>query len=167
MFVVGKEHRSGVCCIECDPHREHQLATGACDVQSLNDSGLLVSLALLSPPGRAGSYDESIRLWDLRQPREPTCTAAAPCGGGVWRMAWHPTVPDTLLAACMQGGFAVVGQGLSVDVRYGEAAGEGEHGSLAYGVAWCSLGPPGSYGAVSCSFYDRTVHVWTTGVTEL
>ena len=86
----------------------------------------------------------------------------APCGGGVWRMAWHPSAPDTLLAACMQGGFTVLGPGLSVDVRYGDAAGEGQHGSLAYGVAWCSLGAPGSYGAVSCSFYDRSVHVWTT-----
>jgi hypothetical protein len=60
----------------------------------------------------------------------------------------------------MQAGFAIIADDNSVALRYGDNAGKGEHGSLAYGVAWCSLGTPGRYGAVTCSFYDRSVHVW-------
>jgi diphthine methyl ester acylhydrolase len=75
-------------------------------------------------------------------------------------MAWHPEKADTLLAACMHGGFAVIGPGLEISLQYGSAAGPGQHGSLAYGVAWCQLEESGCYGAVTCSFYDRSVHVW-------
>jgi hypothetical protein len=32
----------------------------------------------------AGSYDDFLRLWDVRQMSRPVETAAANCGGGVW-----------------------------------------------------------------------------------
>jgi len=106
----------------------------------------------------AGSYDDRVRLWDVRQLRLPVCSAEVPCGGGVWRVAWHPTDSAVLLAACMQQGFAVI-RGTDVVLRYCDGAASGEHGSLGYGVAWCLL-PDGRHAAVSCSFYDRSVHAW-------
>ena len=106
----------------------------------------------------AGSYDERVRLWDVRHMHAPVCTATLACGGGVWRLAWHPTESDTLLAACMQAGFAVIRRG-AVALRYCAGAAAGDHGSLGYGVAWCSL-LGGARAAVTCSFYDRSVHVW-------
>ena len=112
----------------------------------------------------AGSYDERIRFWDMRQIRTPVCCAEIPCGGGVWRLAWHPVDSAVLLAACMQQGFAIVRDG-GVFLRYGDGAASGEHGSLGYGVAWCSL-PDGRHAAVSCSFYDRSVHVWDPFVMQ-
>jgi len=99
-------------------------------------------------------------MWDIRHIKQPVCTGTLCGGGGVWRMAWHPEKADTLLAACMHGGFAVIGPGLEISLKYGSAAGPGQHGSLAYGVAWCQLEETGCYGAVTCSFYDRSVHVW-------
>ena len=102
-----------------------------------------------------------MRLWDVRQLRAPVCSAEIQCGGGVWRVAWHPTDGAVLLAACMQQGFAVI-RNADVLLRYGDGAASGEHGSLGYGVAWCSL-PDGRHAAVSCSFYDRSVHVWCPG----
>lgn len=52
-----------------------------------------------------GSYDERARVWDLRNLSRPTAVAEVPCGGGVWRLKWHPTHPGMLAAACMYGGF--------------------------------------------------------------
>ena len=36
-----------------------------------------------------------------------------------------------------------------------------EHGSLAYGCDWVSLDGSSGDCVVSCSFYDRAVHVWS------
>ena len=52
-----------------------------------------------------GSYDEMSRVWDLRNLSRPTAVAEVPCGGGVWRLKWHPMHPGMLAAACMYGGF--------------------------------------------------------------
>ena len=99
-----------------------------------------------------------MRLWDVRSLGAPLETAQQPLGGGVWRLAWHPREADTLLAACMQAGFALL-RGGRVAMRHGEQAKEGEHGSLAYGVGWCRTGD-GVMLAVSASFYDRSVQAW-------
>ena len=118
----------------------------------------------MSPDPSTGSYDDRVRLWDVRQLRAPMCCTEIPCGGGVWRVAWHPVDSKVLLAACMQQGFAVI-RNADVLLRYGDGAASGEHGSLGYGVAWCAL-PDGRHAAVSCSFYDRSVHVWRTCVAD-
>ena len=73
---------------------------------------------------RAGSYDETVRLWDVRNLAAPACQVETPCGGGVWRVAWHPQESRVLLAACMQNGFAVIRDG-QVLQRYGAGAAQG------------------------------------------
>jgi diphthine methyl ester acylhydrolase len=104
-----------------------------------------------------GSYDEHVRLWDMRALATPILTQKLSCGGGVWRLAWHPSEQDTLLAACMQNGFAVL-RGGELWQSYCPGAKEGEHGSLGYGVGWCQPAP-GRFAAVTASFYDRSLHV--------
>lgn len=56
----------------------------------------------------AGSYDESFRVWDVRSLSQPLQTGAVACGGGIWRVCWHPSQVAVALCACMQNGFAVV-----------------------------------------------------------
>ncbi len=169
VFHNKKAHTAGVCAIECNPQRPHEVATGTCAHHSSAAAGVLRIVphrSRLTGPcdvhprrRRAGSYDEHVRLWDMRQLHAPVRTSEVACGGGVWRVAWHPTDGVTLLAACMQNGFAIVTGG-AVALRYGEGAAAGEHGSLGYGVAWCALAGARA-AALTCSFYDRSVHVWT------
>ncbi|WVQ78764.1 hypothetical protein IAT38_000855 [Cryptococcus sp. DSM 104549] len=120
-----------------------------------------------------GSYDESLRLFDTRSPRQPLSTL--PLGGGIWRTRWHhsPTRSSDLLVASMHDGFKVVrlGEGtLRLEAEKGEGEGEGGevvtrfegHESLAYGADWSRL--PGKEGdgslVVTCSFYDHAMHLW-------
>ena len=54
--IVGdcrRAHKAGVCCIAPSKHSEHVVMTG--------------------------SYDEDARLWDMRQPSLPLCTAQVSC----------------------------------------------------------------------------------------
>ena len=88
--------------MEVSPHSEHLVATG--------------------------SYDEHVRLWDTRALSTPLLVHKAGCGGGVWRLAWHPAEADTVLAACMQNGFAVL-KGGEVWRAYCGGGGGGAHGS--------------------------------------
>ena len=137
-----RSHQAGVCCISPCPHRPHILATG--------------------------SYDETARLWDCRMLKAPLGELG--CGGGVWRLKWHPTRTDLLLAACMHAGFAVLrtptgapeaaeATELEVVARY-EAHGTGA--ALGYGADWshARVADGGALLAATCSFYDRALHVW-------
>ncbi|KAF9984871.1 Diphthine methyltransferase [Mortierella antarctica] len=131
---TSKAHRMGVCSIQSNPHDEFTLATG--------------------------SYDESVLIWDTRSMRQPLSTTET--GGGVWRLKWHPTRKDILLAGCMHNGFHVI--------HYDEGWSTGsigssfmEHKSLAYGVDWSYAEPPTPSEmplVVSCSFYDHLIHLW-------
>jgi diphthine methyl ester acylhydrolase len=159
VFCVPKVHTGGVCCIQSNPHRECEVATG--------------------------SYDECARLWDLRRleaPLEtrkvPTCyhgavlQAPAPTagvddlqqtgdivalqvetGGGVWRLKWHPCRDDVALLACMQNGFAITSFAES-----GWTWTYPHQKVLAYGADWWHVGE--ELCAATCSFYDRSLHVW-------
>lgn len=132
-------HSMGVCSIQTHPYYENLLATG--------------------------SYDEQVRLWDTRQLRRSLWSHGL--GGGVWRLKWHPTQHDRLLAGCMHNGFHVISveclesdpgndlngvNGTVVSSFY-------DHKSLAYGCDW-SYAPDQTSLIASCSFYDKSLCLW-------
>ncbi|XP_070580514.1 diphthine methyltransferase-like [Ptychodera flava] len=136
---VSKRHDMGVCSIQSNRIRENILATG--------------------------SYDENILIWDTRQMRNPLSTTSV--GGGVWRVKWHPTHGNWLLAACMHNGFHVLDCTTITDSAQPIIKSYHGHESLAYGADWCQLLKPNNSDktrpqniVASCSFYDHTLHLW-------
>ena len=135
-----RSHGAGVCCISPHPLLPHVVATG--------------------------SYDEKVRLWDTRNLRQPT--AECGCGGGVWRLKWHPTDSSLALAACMHAGFKVLRLAAPSDAEpepaMSEVAAYCEHGmgqALAYGADWAHDGAHAdALRAGTCSFYDHALHLW-------
>lgn len=164
-FVNSRTHGAGVTCVAPSPHDPHVVATG--------------------------SYDDKVRLWDCRCIRRPTETCdGVDCGGGTWRLRWHPE-RRAMACAAMGGGVAIVDwsgrESRSIDEideankAEAEAGGvESEsggvwepgslsvafryegHGSIAYGAdwGWKRGGAPEDV-VVSCSFYDKGLHVWS------
>lgn len=149
IFRDRKSHQMGVCSIQTNPFAEHELITG--------------------------SYDENLRLWDMRMIHRPLTRVGLGLGGGVWRLRWHPLDKGLVLAACMHNGFSI----LRVDGDVVEVAEEYKaHESLAYGADWFQgkwgraesntldsiLGSNKEKGSRSlvatCSFYDKALHVW-------
>ncbi|KAH7856591.1 hypothetical protein Vadar_003253 [Vaccinium darrowii] len=136
VFQNSKIHKMGVCCITKSPSNSHMLFTG--------------------------SYDEYLRVWDVRSISKPVNETSICLGGGVWRIKHHPSVPGLLLAACMHNGFAVVkikGEKAEVIETYNK------HGSLAYGADWqrgevCQEGKSMSGAVATCSFYDQLLRIW-------
>ncbi|KAJ6882328.1 Diphthine methyltransferase [Populus alba x Populus x berolinensis] len=62
------------------------------------------------------SYDEYLRLWDVRSISKPVNETLVCLGRGVWRVKHHPSVQGEVLAACMHNGLAVV----KIDEEKGE-----------------------------------------------
>mmetsp|Transcript_11316 Transcript_11316/g.16624 ORF Transcript_11316/g.16624 Transcript_11316/m.16624 type:complete len:375 (-) Transcript_11316:16-1140(-) len=103
-----------------------------------------------------GSYDEQVRLFDVRNIMEPL--KCIDVGGGVWRIKWQQssTTTDTLLVAAMHGGCRILNvndDGNCKTVRKEFV----EHKSMAYGADWIAKNV-----AASCSFYDRQVFLWNS-----
>ncbi|KAI3430181.1 WD_REPEATS_REGION domain-containing protein [Psidium guajava] len=136
VFRNSKEHRMGVCCI----------------TKSISDPNVVLT----------GSYDEHIRVWDIRSISKPVNQSSVCLGGGVWRIKQHPHVPGLVLAACMHNGFALVdlrGEEIKIVETYNR------HSSLAYGVDWQKGGSiegrRENMVIATCSFYDRLLRIWT------
>ncbi|XP_046417591.1 diphthine methyltransferase [Neodiprion lecontei] len=114
----------------------------------------------------SGSYDEILRLWDVRKLRNPV--SELNLNGGIWRLKWEPKHHTCLLAACMYGGFKIIDcldKGApNVIAQYTE------HESISYGSDWSSLSSSeikrlGIADCTidtrvligTCSFYDHTL----------
>ncbi|CAG9860278.1 unnamed protein product [Phyllotreta striolata] len=107
----------------------------------------------------SGSYDEKIRLWDIRKMKTELNLIKMP--GTLWRLKWDPFQHDKLLAACMLGGVHVV----DISAEQSEIIGSYyEHKNIAYGADWSYLdndecdkhvGKTGQCIIGSCSFYDK------------
>jgi diphthamide biosynthesis protein 7 len=153
VFVNRRAHAAGVTCVAPSPHDARLIATG--------------------------SYDDRVRLWDVRNLARPTETcSAADCGGGAWRLRWHPSERRVAVAA-MGGGVSVLDwtgrrETATDEERDGEMV-PGEwiasrvyegHGSIAYGADWGWRGGGEDDVVVSCSFYDKGLHVWSPRVVR-
>ncbi|XP_013199664.1 diphthine methyltransferase isoform X1 [Amyelois transitella] len=124
---TSRTHDAGVTAIRSHVEVEHQLLTG--------------------------SYDEKVRIWDTRNLKR--CVSERDVNGGVWRLKWHPYHKNTILAACMYGGFRILNvTGVTDSI---EVVSEYlEHDSIAYGADWrCSEESL----VATCSFYDCQLHI--------
>jgi diphthine methyl ester acylhydrolase len=135
VFRNKKSHSMGVCCIAQNPVEGNMLLTG--------------------------SYDEYLRVWDMRLMAKPVNENSINLGGGVWRMKYHPSIADVVLAACMHNGFTIVKVGAG-DPMVMETY--SKHESLAYGADWQIREAAEQNGnssiVATCSFYDRLLRVW-------
>lgn len=137
VFKNTKVHKMGVCCIAKSP----------------TDSNILLT----------GSYDEQLRIWDVRSTSKPVSESSIGLGGGVWRIKHHPSISGLVLAACMHNGFAIL---KIKDDQAQVVETYDKHGSLAYGADWQRGdsfvdGKRKSSAVATCSFYDQLVRVWT------
>ncbi|KAK5870481.1 hypothetical protein PBY51_003423 [Eleginops maclovinus] len=110
---TSKRHSMGVCSIHSNPHREHILATAT------------MSRFCCGMAGTCGSLSVRLR-W----------------GGGVWRLKWHPTHEQLLLAACMHKDFHILHCQQALEASGGACpvvASYILHNSLAYGADWSHL----------------------------
>lgn len=127
--------KAGVTSVQSNPHVEHLLAVG--------------------------SYDNTLSLFDVRNPLNPL--GEVDVGGGAWRVKWHPSSSrkDDLLAACMHDGVKVVrfdnADCLNIQIVQRFDA----HASMAYGIDWSFDSSQGTHTTVaSCSFYDHICCIW-------
>ncbi|XP_057952625.1 uncharacterized protein LOC131146839 [Malania oleifera] len=133
-FQNMRVHKMGVCCIAKSPNDPNNIMTG--------------------------SYDEYLRVWDVRSISKPVNETSICLGGGVWRIKHHPVLQELVLAACMHNGFALVsfkGEKAEVIETYTK------HDSLAYGADWKRQGQRDKRNSpviATCSFYDRLVQIW-------
>ena len=140
MAKVGNaEFEAGVTAVSYHPTQEHMFAVG--------------------------SYDEVVRLYDVRSLKSPL--GRVNVGGGVWRIRWHPSHDGSLLVGAMHGGCRIVDAG---DFENPQIVSKfTKHESMAYGADWLvgeeaegsgnDDGAASDY-AASCSFYDRRVCLW-------
>jgi diphthamide biosynthesis protein 7 len=130
-----RTHEMGVSAIQSHPLTEHLLLTG--------------------------SYDESLRLWDVRSIKQPVHSFST--GGGVWRIKPHPQNPSLVLLANMYSGFKAVtadpASGIE-ETKWVLNHGEGPT-PLSYACDWqCNLpnGPQRNCNLFStCTFYTKTL----------
>ena len=165
-FCDGKTHGAGVTCVAPSPHDPHVLATGSYDdvVRLWDARAARKPLAVASVSLGGGS-------WRARwHPRARRLAVAAMDGGAVvldWDGEERFTKPldggeDKKRDGTRRedGSSEIAAGGLRVSCAY-----DG-HASIAYGADWGWRGAgEGSAAApdvvVSCSFYDKGLHVWS------
>lgn len=104
-----------------------------------------------------GSYDETLRYFDTRQPKSSVFEIFL--GGGIWRIKQHLKSANELLTANMYHNFTVVRVEQGMD-KFSIAASYFEHKSICYGVDWCPRDTrTGCKYFASCSFYDHKLCV--------
>lgn len=115
-----------------------------------------------------GSYDEYVRVWDMRKiSDEPLDNIHV--GGGVWRVKWHPNDYCSILVGAMHGGCRIVNvEGIESSITNEEYETNAhitkeftEHKSMAYGADWI-VSKDNFEAAASCSFYDKKCFTWTS-----
>ena len=140
----------------------------------------------------SGSYDEGVRVWDIRCMKSNSSTSGGgywcgqpkklakidSCGGGIWRLKWHPHDPAKILVGAMHGGCRVLhvpalqqsndsnehNETINIISKFTA------HESMAYGADWLVASDPheenevkaGTDIAASCSFYDQKAFIWRT-----
>ena len=117
----NRSHEAGVISLASNPHNVFQILSG--------------------------SYDERLRLFDLRHMKEPLLRSNR-LGDGAYQLSWHPKRCGRFAVAAMRCGFPIfeLKDEDAADLAfiqfggYCEAAQEGSHGSLGYGISWQSLG---------------------------
>lgn len=129
-MFTNSSHQAGVCSIQCNLLSPHIIATG--------------------------SYDEYVRIWDLRNIRRLPLSEIH-VGGGVWRIKWHASTQNIMLTACMFGGFNVIDFRNAASPIVSHSFNTAE-GSLAYGADWVSSRNRDDIVA-SCTFYDRKLSI--------
>ncbi|KAJ1619838.1 WD40-repeat-containing domain protein [Pavlovales sp. CCMP2436] len=139
---VNKSHSMGITSIQTDPRAEHVVLTG--------------------------SYDEHLRIFDLRMPQREI--ASIGLGGGTWCARWHPFVPGAIVAACMHNGFqlARASSDHSKLEHLGPCSAPDVGESLGYGADWShehAADPGVPLLGATCSFYNHTLHLWTVEQT--
>lgn len=103
-----------------------------------------------------GSYDDHLRVLDLRVIENelfampPVVNYGENLGGGVWRLI--PKGNDVLTCCMYDGGRVINSKG---DVPEVTRTFKGNHESMVYGADWFEDGR-----FVTCSFYDKVVHLW-------
>ncbi|XP_066261772.1 diphthine methyltransferase [Euwallacea similis] len=111
----------------------------------------------------SGSYDEYVRLWDVRTFKVPLSKLKMP--GPLWRLKWDPFCQKFLLAACMLGGVHIIQANVLDTMMISDSC--YEHKNIAYGADWSFLQPKdtdkfphkGNVVFGSCSFYDHLLCV--------
>lgn len=114
--------------------RNHRMGTTA--VEFLSDVTLL-----------SGSYDEYIREFDIRNQSTPVREIKSI--GGIWRI--KPFEDKLYVAACYGGCQVLRLTNLEIILPFYSG-----HQSMAYGI-----GALGNSQAASCSFYDKSVQIWS------
>lgn len=124
--MTNKSHKAGVTSLLSFENKEHILATG--------------------------SYDDYLRIFDLRAFKNPL--TSVDLKGGVWRIKPDPVEKDLLLCACMYHNFSIV-KISDTNEKVDVVAEYFEHKSICYGSDWCREVFNNQMVMATCSFYDQ------------
>lgn len=134
--VLGNQFQAGVTVISPHPRNPYMLA--------------------------AGSYDETVGIFDIRYASQELLSRSEKMGGGIWRIQWHPELDDKMLLAVMHGGCRVVQ--IDPDEEFKPILKVRKeftkHESMAYGADWLVNDDETIEAAASCSFYDSSAYIW-------